>query len=236
MNQDNLQQALQDFHRLQTIKQLDSDDSARVQEQPRLVSRFYDAVTSFYEFGWGTTFHFSPRRPGESLAQSQRRHDEGIGKLLRLGPELVVADIGCGVGGPLISMALATATKIVGINFNMHQIRRGTDRVRRAGQNDTCSFLYSDYMNVPLEEGAFDALYSFEALCHAPDKRLALGELFRILKPNGEAAIVDWAFTDTFDPSNSRHSDIRAQIEKNNATPGTSNYREILRCSARCWI
>lgn len=176
-------------------------------------------MTSIYEFGWGTTFHFSPRCPSESLVKSQHRHDEQIGKLLRLGPEMVVADIVCGVGGLLIAVAQTTGANIVGINFNMHQIRRGTDRVRRAGLSHTCSFLYTDYMSIPLDEGTFDALYSFEALCHAPDKKLALLELFRILKPNGEAAIVDWAFTDKFDSSNRRHCDIRTQIEKNNATP-----------------
>lgn len=227
MNKDNLQQALQDYHRLQSIRKLAPDDSVRVHEQPRLVSRFYDAVTSFFEFGWGTTFHFSPRRPGESLVKSQYRHDEQIGKLLRLGPEMVVADIGCGVGGPLINIARTTGASIVGINFNMHQIRRGTDQVRKAALNDTCSFLYTDYMSVPLDEDTFDAIYSFEALCHAPNKVLALRELFRILKPNGEIAIVDWAFTDTFDSSNHQHIDIRTRIEKNNATPelpNTANY------------
>ncbi len=137
MNQDKLQQALQDYHRLQSIRKLAPDDSAGVREQPRLVTRFYDVVTTFFEFGWGTTFHFSPRRPGENFVKSQYRHDEQIDKLLRLGPEMVVANIGCGVGGPLINIARTTGANIVGINFNMHQIRRGTDQVRRAGFSDT---------------------------------------------------------------------------------------------------
>lgn len=231
MSKDKVKQALQDYYGLENIKQLASDDSVRVHEQSRLVRRFYDAVTSFFEFGWGSTFHFSPRRPGESLVESQHRHDEEIGKLLKLDSGMVVADIGCGIGGPLINIARTTGANIVGINFNMHQIRRGTDRVRRAGLRDACSFLYADYMSVPLDEGAFDALYSFEALCHAPDRELALRELFRILKPNGEAAIVDWVFTDRFDPINEQHGDIRTQIKKN-ATPElptTDNYLDAVR-------
>ena len=31
-----------------------------------LVSRFYDVVTPFYEYAWGTSFHFSPRHPASA--------------------------------------------------------------------------------------------------------------------------------------------------------------------------
>ena len=219
MNRDELQRALKDYHNLRDIGKLASDDARRVTEQPRLVSRYYDAVTAFYEFGWGATFHFSPRRPGENLLLSQRRHEEGIAKLLRIGPEMSVADIGCGVGGPLITISRSTGANIVGINFNAYQIQRGERLVERAGLRDSCSFLYADFMDVPLKEGTFDALYSIEAICHAPDRKRTFCELFRLLKPGAEAAFIDWILTDKFDASNTVHSDTRAQIERNNATP-----------------
>ncbi len=213
------QNALSDFLRLGEVRKLSQDDALRIGEQPRLVSRFYDVVTRFYEFGWGATFHFSPRRTGETLRESQQRHDLAIGELLRLVPGMHVADIGCGVGGPLVTIARATGARITGINFNAHQIRRGEDRVRRAGLEGSCAFLYADYMDVPLDEGTFDALYSFEALCHAPNRPLAFRELRRLLKPGAEAAIVDWCLTDAFDSADGQHSEIRARIERTNATP-----------------
>ncbi|MCY3884567.1 MAG: class I SAM-dependent methyltransferase [Gammaproteobacteria bacterium] len=170
MKKDNLKGALKDIDRLRKLGELSTEDSYRVSEQPKLVSSFYDAVTSLYEFGWGSTFHFSPRRPGENLKSSQRRQDHEIAKLLALGPGMEVADVGCGVGGPLVNIATSTGSRIVGINFNRHQIQRGTERVRRAGLSETCSFLYADYMKVPLKEDTFDALYSIEAICHAPNR------------------------------------------------------------------
>ncbi len=219
MKRSKLSGALRDFGRLKDVRQLSKDDVHRIEEQPRLVSRFYDVVTKFYEFGWGTTFHFSPRQPGQSLRKSQQRHDEGIGELLQLKPGMHVADIGCGVGGPLVNIARATGASITGINFNSHQIRRGEERVRREGLGGSCSFLYANYMDVPLENGTFDAAYSFEAVCHAPNKPLAFHELFRLLKPNGKAAIVDWCLTSTFDSANNQHVDVRDRIERTNATP-----------------
>ena len=228
MKRNQLNEALQDYNRLPDIQKLPSEDAVRISEQPKLVSRYYDLVTSFYEFGWGATFHFSPRCPGENLRTSQRRHEEGIADLLRLKPDMKVADIGCGIGGPLVTIAQTTGASITGINFNAQQNAKGTERVRRAGLSDSCSILYSDFMNVPLPDNTFDALYSFEALCHAPNRRMAFIELHRLLKPGGEAALVDWTLTDTFDGSNTRHNELRNQIETSNATPDLPTFREYL--------
>ena len=219
MKRNNLQAALKDFHRLGEVGERPQDDTLRISEQPKLVSRFYDVVTKFYEFGWGATFHFSPRRRGEGLVDSQQRHDRAIGELLGLKPGMRVADIGCGIGGPLVAIAKATGASITGINFNAYQIRRGEERVRRARLSDTCGLLYADFMDVPLEDGTFDAMYSFEAVCHAPNNGLLFRELYRLLKPGGEVAIVDWCLTDAFDGKDGQHEDIRARIERTNATP-----------------
>ncbi|MXX29356.1 MAG: methyltransferase domain-containing protein [Gammaproteobacteria bacterium] len=219
MRRDGLHSALTDFQRLGEVRELSPHDTHRVSEQPKSVSRYYDVVTMFYEIAWGQSFHFSPRQPGESLRASQQRHEEQIGQLLGLGPGMEVGDIGCGVGGPLIRIAQATGANITGVNLNDYQIRRGQNRLQRAGLSGSCRLLHADFMDVPLPDCAFDALYSFEAVCHAPNRRLAFREFHRLLKPGAEAAIVDWCLTDAFDVSNSRHNEIRERIERANATP-----------------
>ena len=211
-------EALHDYQQIKDLSE-SQEDATRIAEQPKLISRFYDAVTRFYEFGWGTTFHFSPRRPGESLVESQRRHDEGIGEILQLKPGMEVGDLGCGVGGPMIAIGRASGASITGINFSPLQISRGERLVAKAGLSDTCRFLYANFMDVPLEDETFDAVYSFEAVCHAPNNLLLFQELYRLVKPGGEIAIVDWCFTDKFEPDNPRHQQIRRDIETNNAVP-----------------
>ena len=52
-----------------------------------------------------------------------------------------------------------------------------------------------------------------------PNRALAFREQHRLLKPGAEAAIVDWCLTDAFDSANREHMDIRARIERHNATP-----------------
>ena len=160
-----------------------------------LVSRFYDVVTPFYEYAWGTSFHFSPRHPGERLTQAQRRHEEGVGRLLGLRSGMRVADIGCGVGGPLVTIARATGASITGLNNNVYQIARGERTLRRMGLEESCGFLLADFMSVPLPDDHFDAAYSFDAICHAPDTGRLFREIFRLLRPGGEIAAVDWTLT-----------------------------------------
>ena len=40
-----------------------------------MVNKYYDLATSFYEFGWGESFHFAHRLTGESLPDSLKRHE-----------------------------------------------------------------------------------------------------------------------------------------------------------------
>ena len=184
-----------------------------------LVSRYYDVVTPFYERAWGASFHFSPRHAGERLPEAHRRHEEGVGRLLRLRPGMRVADIGCGVGGPLATIARATGASITGINNNARQVRRGERLLRKAELEGQSRFLLADFMKVPLPDCHFDAAYSFEAMCHSPDTGQLFREIFRLLRPGGEVAAVDWCLTKRFDAKHSRHCDVRERIEFGNATP-----------------
>ena len=60
MKQTELQRALTDYHRLGEVQKLSQADAQRISEQPRLVSRFYDVVTRFYEYGWGDDVSLLP--------------------------------------------------------------------------------------------------------------------------------------------------------------------------------
>ena len=210
--------ALDDYRELRQPK-TSSGGAPNARSHSALVSRYYDVVTPFYELGWGTSFHFSPRHVGERLPEAHRRHEEGVGHLLGLRPGVRVADIGCGVGGPLTTIARATGASITGLNNNAQQIARGESMLRKAGLDGHCGFLFADFMQVPLPDGHFDAAYSFEAMCHAPDTGQLFCEIFRLLRPGGEIAAVDWCLTDRFDAGDSRHSDVRERIEFGNATP-----------------
>ena len=174
---------------------------------------YYDLVTDFFEYAWGRSFHFAPRVPGESFPESLARHERNIADALELKEGMVVADIGCGVGGPLLTIAPHSGAKIVGVNSNGYQLDRARAYVEQAGLSHLAEFMHCDFLNVNAPDESFDAVYSIEATCHAPDKVSIYGEILRLLKPGARFAVYEWCMTDRFDPNDARHLRIKADIE-----------------------
>lgn len=214
-----LRDALDDFLEIREFVATQEDGERALRDQPAMVSRFYDVVTRFYEYGWGQSFHFAPRRSGEGLHAAQHRLQVGVAEILGLGPGAKVADLGCGVGGPLINIAKTTGASITGLNLNAYQIARAERAVRRAGLQDTCGFLLANFMDVPLDDGHFDAAYSYEAICNAPHKNRCFTEFYRLLRPGGQIALTEWCLTERFDANDPVHRDVRDRIELTNAVP-----------------
>ncbi|KAK4411077.1 Cycloartenol-C-24-methyltransferase 1 [Sesamum angolense] len=106
-----------------------------------MVNKYYDLVTSFYEYGWGESFHFAPRWKGESLKESIKRHEHFLALQLVLKPGQKVLDVGCGIGGPLREIARFSSTSVTGLNNNEYQISRGQALNRMAGLDHTCNFV-----------------------------------------------------------------------------------------------
>lgn len=220
---------------LEEFREMQSGYSERAQEdkvqiQPRIVRRFYEAVTRFYEFAWGTSFHFAPRARGDNLAAAQARQQEDIVGMLSLGPGMVAGDVGCGIGGPMMSIARISGGKVVGINISEHQIRRGSALVEKAGLAEQCEFLHANFLDLPCADDHFDVVYSIEAICHSPDRPLAFREIFRTLKPGGNFVIFDWVMTDLYDDTNAEQNDTRKRIEYANATPNLFTEEEHVEC------
>lgn len=182
-------------------------------ESRKISELYYDLVTDFYEFGWGRSFHFAPRVPGETFKQSLARHEHFLAHALELRPGMVVADIGCGVGGPLIEIARFTGARIVGINANAYQIERARTLTAEAGLAHLAEFLHCDFADIDAPDNTFDAVYDIEATCHAPDKVGVYGEVFRVLKPGACFGAYEYCMTDRFDPNNTDHLKLKADIE-----------------------
>ncbi|MCQ3812154.1 MAG: methyltransferase domain-containing protein [Acidimicrobiia bacterium] len=173
---------------------------------------YYDVATDFYEYGWGRSFHFAPRVPGESLEASIRRHEHFLAHKLALSPGMVVADLGCGIGGPLLEIARFSGAKIVGVNSNAYQLERARKLTEEAKLTHLADFLHCDFLDVDAPDESFDAVYGIEATCCAPDKVSIYGEAFRLLKPGGCFAAYEWCLTNRFDADNPLHLKIKDDL------------------------
>ena len=174
---------------------------------------YYDLVTDFFEYGWGRSFHFAPRVPGESFKASLARHEHYMAHALGLSPGMVAADIGCGVGGPLLEIARFSGAKIVGVNSNAYQLNRAGRYVVEAGLAHLAEFLHCDFLHVDAPDASFDAAFSIEGTACAPDKVSTYGEIFRLLKPGSCFAAYEYCMTERFDLQDPVHLKLKADLQ-----------------------
>lgn len=137
----------------------------------QLVDKFYSLVTDLYEWGWGTSFHFSPLLPGKDWAACESAHEGRIAALIGLEPGKVALDVGCGVGGPMRTIAATSQGKVTGITINQYQVDRAKHHNEVLGLKEYCNPVRGDFLNMPFENESFDAAYAIEATCHAPTVR-----------------------------------------------------------------
>lgn len=184
-----------------------------------MVQDYYDLVTEFYERGWGESFHFAPRHRRESFEASIARHQHFLASRLGLAPGMRVLDVGCGVGGPMRSIARFTGAEVVGVNINAMQVRKAAAYAARDGLAHRCELLEADFTQMPVAAGSFDAGYAFEATCHAPDKAAVFAEVFRVLRPGASFGVYEWCLTERFDPGDADHLRIKRGVEEGDGLP-----------------
>ncbi len=220
--------------RTRTLRYLDfhgERDGGTVEDRKRdyttMVNHYYDLVTDFYEYGWGQSFHFATRYEGESLKASIARHEMYLAHRLGLRPGTRCLDIGCGVGGPMRTIARFSGAAVLGINNNAYQIERGRKQVQDARLTDLCAFKKSDFMKIDEPDESFDSAYAIEATCHAPDQRACYAEVLRLLKPGGTFCGYEWCMTDRYDSKDREHRAIKKGIEEGDGLPDLSQTHEI---------
>ncbi|KAL2634511.1 hypothetical protein R1flu_005990 [Riccia fluitans] len=204
------------------------DEEKRKSNYTDMVNKYYDLATSFYEYGWGESFHFAHRLNGESLKESIKRHEHFLALNLGLKPDMKVLDVGCGIGGPLREIAAFSGAQITGLNNNSYQISRGEVLNKKVGLDKICNFMKADFMNIPAADNTYDAVYAIEATCHAPDAVGCYAEILRVLKPGQQFAAYEWALTDKYDPENAVHKDCKSKIEIGNGLPDIRTEAQIV--------
>ncbi|WP_051386133.1 class I SAM-dependent methyltransferase [Actinokineospora inagensis] len=96
---------------------------------------------------------------------------------LRLPPGSLLADLGCGRGGPGIWLARALSTSLIGVDYSPTAIADATTRA------PTGTFHVAPFTALPLPDASVDAAISIDAIYFAPDHPAAFAEVHRTLRP-----------------------------------------------------
>ncbi|ODQ81046.1 hypothetical protein BABINDRAFT_165764 [Babjeviella inositovora NRRL Y-12698] len=195
------------------------DENERLDNYKDLTAHYYNLVTDFYEYGWGSSFHFSRYYKGEAFRQATARHEHYLAAKMGIDENMKVLDVGCGVGGPGREICRFTDCQIVGLNNNDYQIERANHYAQKYKLDHKLSYVKGDFMQMDFEPETFDAVYAIEATVHAPVLEGVYGEIYKVLKPGGVFGVYEWVMTDKYDENNPEHRKISYGIEVGDGIP-----------------
>ena len=98
-----------------------------------------------------------------------------------------VLEVGVGIGVDAMQWSRA-GNRVFGIDYNLPSVQITKARFQDAGAEGR--FLNSDAENLPFASNSFDLVYSFGVLHHTPGTEKAIREVYRVLKPGGQAIIM----------------------------------------------
>lgn len=122
-----------------------------------------------------------------------RREFAGHRARLVAGLDGRVLEIGCGNGANFQHYA-ASAT-VTATDYSEHMLKQAQQAAEDAAA--TIEVQPADAMQLPFEDGSFDAAVSSLVLCSVPDQARALAELRRVLRPGGELRIFEHVRSDS---------------------------------------
>ena len=146
--------------------------------------------------------------------------------LAALKPGETVLDLGSGPGRDVIAAARAVGPngRSIGVDFTPEMI----ERARHATADlSNVSIIDGDLERLPLHCGAVDVVISNCVINLVPDKRRALVEAFRVLRPGGRLAVLDTAFDN--EPGEQVRNDPAAWCGCVGGSLVRSEYEELLR-------
>ena len=143
---------------------------ARRHEQAQL---YFDQIAGRFDRSYG------PGRSWQAFGQM----------LLRVLPPLVIADLGAGEG--LLSELLARrAKKVIAVDNSEKIVAFGANKAKKNGLKNL-EFRLGDLEEPPIEPQSVDLVILSQALHHAKDPGRAIAAAHAILRPGGQAMILD---------------------------------------------
>jgi len=82
---------------------------------------------------------------------------------------------------------------LTGVDISDAMVERAARRAAGAGLSERVRFEVGDVGALPLSDREFDGVVSTLSLHHWPDPARGLAEIYRVLRPGGEARIYDLA-------------------------------------------
>ena len=104
-----------------------------------------------------------------------------------------VLDIGCGTGGPSLTLAIEHhARSVTGVDVEPFVIDRATSFASDHDTSGRVRFIVVEPGPLPFPDGSFDVVFSKDAIVHVREKKALYAEAYRVLRSGGRLCVGDW--------------------------------------------
>ena len=154
------------------------------------VAAHYDELDVFYREIWGEHVHHGLWRGGnETPEQATLALVQRVAELARIVSGDRVCDIGSGYGASARWLAEHREAQVMALTVTPAQ-HRFASMLNPHGENPV--YLLRDWHENGLDAESFDAAIAIESMSHMADKKRALAEAARVLKPGGRLVKCLW--------------------------------------------
>ena len=150
--------------------------------QPERKSQYTENVNAALQWMWGDGY----LSPGglEEVTEMLRGVDVDGRNIL---------EIGSGLGAASVALVEKFgARSVLGVDVEPHLVEHSRQRAAAAGLERRVRFRLVDPGPLPFDEGAYDMVFSKDAIVHIPDKAACYAEVLRVLVPGGVFVGSDW--------------------------------------------
>ncbi|CAG8125912.1 unnamed protein product [Penicillium salamii] len=165
-----------------------------LQPTPTDVGTMYDEYTSLFTDVMAGFIHVGYwEDPGrqDTMEVATERMTQEVGERLASSKGQQVLDVGCGTGKSAVQIASAHDVQVTGITVSNHQIEVAHNQYESNIKSGQVNYQYANAMDMPFADATFDGAYAIESLVHMDDRRTALLNIARVLKPGSRLAIAD---------------------------------------------
>ena len=125
-----------------------------------------------------------------SLGIDLRWRKRLVQKIAALQPDRVL-DIATGTGDLAVALTATSARQIVGLDISPGMLAIGQEKVRAKGLDQKISMELGDSENLAYADHSFDAVTVAFGVRNFENLEQGLSEIFRVLKPGGQLAILE---------------------------------------------
>ena len=122
---------------------------------------------------------------------------KAVKKLQPFEPQTIL-DVATGTADFAIESASLHPEKIIGIDISEKMLEVGKEKVRKKQLQEVILLQIADSENLPFPDNTFDAITVAFGVRNFENLEKGLSEMYRVLKPNGITAIIEFARPETF--------------------------------------